>query len=62
MRYLFAILIITACTPFPELESAISDTARNAPFPELTPVAQEEFLADDGESYVVAIPVTFRLQ
>ncbi|MCZ6831697.1 MAG: TonB family protein [Gammaproteobacteria bacterium] len=34
---------------------------RAAPFPELPPEAIEEFVADDGESYVVMIPVTFQL-
>ena len=33
-----------------------------APFPELTDVAREEFLTEDGSNYVVMIPVTFRLQ
>ena len=41
--------------------AAVAAVQSAAPFPELTPVAQEEFLAEDGESYVVMIPVTFRL-
>jgi protein TonB len=34
---------------------------RAAPFAELPPEALEEFTADDGKSYVVTIPVTFKL-
>ena len=46
--------------------SALDNAARKAvreaaPFPELPPEVLEEFAADDGESYVVMIPVTFKL-
>ncbi len=45
----------------------LDDAARKAvhlaaPFPELPPEVKQEFVAEDGESYVVMIPVTFRLQ
>ncbi len=44
------------------LDRAAEEAVKKAaPFPELTDVAQEEFLAADGEHYVVMIPVTFRL-
>lgn len=44
------------------LDSAASKAVRKAaPFPELTLVAKEEFLADDGASYIMPIPITFRL-
>ena len=43
-------------------DAAQKAVRRAAPFPELPPEAKNEFLADDGESYVVMIPVTFKLQ
>jgi protein TonB len=33
-----------------------------APFPELTQAVREEFVSEDGNSYVIPIPITFRLQ
>ncbi len=42
-------------------EAAQKAVRKAAPFPELNTVAQEEFAADDG-SYLMPIPVTFRLQ
>ena len=39
MRSLPAIfLVAAACTPFPDLQNTISDAARAAPYPVLTPV------------------------
>ena len=38
MRLLFAAFLLSACTPFPELAESISDSARTAPFPQLTPL------------------------
>ena len=38
MRTFVTLLALAACTPFPELEGAITDSARAAPFPELTPL------------------------
>ena len=44
------------------LDSAASKAVHKAaPFPELTAVAREEFLADNGTSYVMPIPITFKL-
>jgi len=40
-------------------QNAVEDAA---PFPALTPVAREEFAADDGTGYLVSIPITFALQ
>ncbi|KZX56955.1 hypothetical protein A3709_04060 [Halioglobus sp. HI00S01] len=42
--------------------AAIAAVEEGAPFPPLSAVAQEEFLSDDGENYVLMIPVNFRLQ
>ena len=35
---LFLCVALSACTTFPQLEGTISDAARNAPYPTLTPV------------------------
>ena len=44
------------------LDSAASKAVRKAaPFPELTMVAKEEFLAEDGASFTIPIPITFKL-
>jgi TonB family protein len=44
------------------LDSAASKAVRKAaPFPELTMVAKEEFLAEDGTSFTIPIPITFKL-
>ncbi len=43
-------------------KAAQSAVERAAPFPELNAVAQEEFVSDEGNSYVMAIPVTFALR
>jgi TonB family protein len=44
------------------LDTAASKAVRKAaPFPELTLAAREEFLADDGTSYIMPIPITFKL-
>ncbi|WP_439156059.1 hypothetical protein [Yoonia sp.] len=38
MRLLPALICLTACTQFPVLEGTISDAARSAPYPRLTPL------------------------
>lgn len=38
MRLLPALICLTACAQFPALEGSISDAARNAPYPRLTPL------------------------
>ena len=43
-------------------KAAQSAVQRAAPFPELSAVAREELVSDEGDSYVMAIPVTFALQ
>jgi TonB family protein len=44
------------------LDGAALKAVREAgPFPQVTPVAQEEFAAGDGQSFVMAIPVRFQL-
>ena len=43
-------------------KAAQSAVERAAPFPELNAVAQEEFVSDEGDGYVMAIPVTFALR
>ena len=42
-------------------EAATKAVRKAAPFPELTEVARQELAAEDGNSYVMSIPVTFRL-
>jgi protein TonB len=44
------------------LDAAASKAVHKAaPFPELTMVAREEFLSEDGTSYIMPIPITFKL-
>ncbi len=43
-------------------KSAQTAVERAAPLPALTPVAQEELIADEGEGYMMSIPITFALQ
>ena len=44
------------------LDTAASKAVRKAaPFPELTLVAREEFMSEDGSSYIMPIPITFKL-
>lgn len=43
-------------------KAAQSAVERAAPFPELSPVAKAELAADEGDGYIMAIPVTFSLQ
>jgi TonB family protein len=43
-------------------KAAETAVKRAAPFPELTAVAREELVSDEGDSYLMAIPVTFALQ
>ena len=38
MRFVLALFLLAACTPYPELTGTISDTARAAPYPVLTPL------------------------
>ena len=39
MRIILPCLIsLVACAPFPKLETEVSESARNAPFPRLTPI------------------------
>ena len=41
MRHAIALaLFLTACTPFPELAGTITDAARQAPYPVLTPIPE----------------------
>jgi protein TonB len=42
--------------------AALRAVHKAAPFPELTPAVREEFVSADGKSYVMPIPVTFRLE
>ncbi|MEM8632551.1 MAG: hypothetical protein AAGF74_15050 [Pseudomonadota bacterium] len=41
---LFGAILLAGCTEFPELDAAVSDAARRAPYPELAPV--EDILVD----------------
>lgn len=41
--------------------AALKAVREAAPFPQVTPVAQEEFSAGDGQSFVMTIPVRFEL-
>jgi protein TonB len=43
-------------------KAAVKAILNAAPFPPLSDVAQEEFLSENGSTYMVMIPVTFRLQ
>ena len=43
-------------------KAAQAAVERAAPFPELSAVAREELASDDGNSYIMAIPVTFALR
>jgi TonB family protein len=44
------------------LDAAARKAVRKAaPFPELTLVAREEFLSEDGTGYIMPIPITFKL-
>jgi TonB family protein len=43
-------------------EAAQTAVRKAAPFPELTEAAREEFLSENGDSYIMSIPITFRLQ
>lgn len=52
MRYLIPLFVgLSACTSFPALEGTISDAARNAPYPALTPLpadlAADAIASDD---------------
>ena len=50
MRIPFAILLLTACTPFPELADSITDSARAAPYPQLTALPQvPQATADEAD-------------
>jgi protein TonB len=45
------------------LDGAAEKAIRKAaPFPKLTQAVREEFVSEDGNSYVMPIPITFRLQ
>ncbi|MEM0952522.1 MAG: TonB family protein [Pseudomonadota bacterium] len=44
------------------LDKAAQTAVKKASLPELGPVAQEEFVDEDGEGYVISIPITFALQ
>jgi TonB family protein len=43
-------------------KAAQAAVERAAPFPELSPVAKEELVSDDGDGYIMSIPVTFALK
>jgi protein TonB len=53
---------VESSSGFQILDIAASKAVRKAaPFPELTRVAREEFLSEDGSNYVLPIPITFKL-
>ncbi|MEJ8559923.1 hypothetical protein QTO30_00775 [Yoonia sp. GPGPB17] len=55
MRYAFIFpLIMSACTNFPALEGTISDAARQAPYPNLTPLPPLPAAAGDDEAALQA--------
>lgn len=57
MRLPVAILCLAACTPFPALEDRITDAARAAPDPVLTPLPDFPAAADD-EAATMALRIT----
>jgi hypothetical protein len=40
MRPLVLLLLLTACTRFPELDAAVDTSALDAPYPDLVPIEQ----------------------
>ncbi len=56
MRLTLAFLLLAACTPFPELEGTISDAARAAPHPDLTPLPALP-RADAAEATVIDVRI-----
>ncbi len=51
MRYAFFFpLILTACATFPALDGTISDAARQAPYPSLTPLPALPGASTDDEA------------
>lgn len=48
MRMILALLLLVACTPFPDLSGTISDSARAAPYPVLAPVEVPPQATDDS--------------
>lgn len=47
-------LAVAACGDFPQLDDTLSDAARDAPFPTLSPVPQEPGLNDDADALLAA--------
>jgi hypothetical protein len=41
--------VLSACATFPALDGTISDEARNAPYPALTPIPLEPAIGDDED-------------
>ena len=55
MRMTFlTLLMLTACSGFPQLDDTLSDEARNAPYPKLTPVPSEPASNTDGDALFAA--------
>ncbi|PJI92467.1 hypothetical protein BC777_1318 [Yoonia maricola] len=51
MRYaLITLLLLSACATFPALEGTISDAAREAPYPDLTPLPALPAASGDPEA------------
>ncbi len=59
MRSTLPLLVcLCACTPFPQLDGTISDAARNAPYPELTPILAQP---DIGNASTVEADMAARI-
>ncbi len=55
MRYAFVlVLTLSACATFPALEGTISDAAREAPYPDLTPLPSLPETTDSDEAALQA--------
>ena len=48
------LLMLSACATFPALEGTISDAARQAPYPKLTPLPPTPALRDEDEAALLA--------
>ena len=55
MRMTFLTLVmLSGCSNFPQLDDTLSQEARNAPYPELTPVPSEPAPSTDGDALLAA--------